>query len=343
MIPQEELVFFKEKLMSSARPLFFFDDDCDGVSSFIQLYNLVGDGKGVMVKGKPELEEGYYRYVEEYQPDRVFILDKPLVSQDFLDKVGVEVLWLDHHPVQENKKVKYFNPLKYDSSDSSPTSYWAYKIAELEGKGKLWLAMLGIVADWNLQLKDEFCKSHPELLDCKVERPEDALFNSELGRLIKIVNFNLKGRTTDSMKSVKVLSRIEDPKEILHQESSKGSFIYKKFKKINDEFESLKNSVNVTDDDFLIFTYTDSKFSVTADLANELLYEHPNKIILVGRFNKERVMMSLRSTDKKLVDVVSSNAERLNGYGGGHDNACGASVPKDYFESFVSSLREELL
>ncbi len=341
MIPQEELVFFKEKLKSSVRPLFFFDDDCDGVSSFVQLYNLVGDGKGVMVKGKPLIDENFYRYVEEYQPDVVFILDKPLVSQDFLDKISVDVLWLDHHPLQDNKKVKYFNPRKLNPEDNTPTSYWAYQIAELENKGCLWLAMLGIIADWNLSLKEDFCKSYPNLLSCEVDKPEDALFNSEMGKLIKIINFNLKGKTSDAMKSVKILTRIKEPEDILEQRTSQGKFIFKKYLKINDDFEKIKSSINNEDPNFLVFTYNTGQLSVTTDLANELLYENPNKIIIIGRSNDENIMMSIRSSEKKIVDVVSDTAERLGGYGGGHDTACGACVPNDRFEEFVNHLKEE--
>lgn len=342
MIPNSDLELFKSKLKSTVRPLFFFDDDCDGVSSYLQLRRLVSDGKGVIVKGRPILEEKYVRQVNEYQPDRVFILDKPMVEQGFLDKVSVEKLWLDHHPVQDNKNVSYFNPQIIDKNDNRPTSYWAYKIANLDGKGSLWLAAMGIVSDWDLSLIDEFKKEYPDLVSGKIDKPENVLFNSKLGELIKIVNFNLKGQVQDVLKSIDALSKVKDPYEILEAKTPQGKYLYKKYKYINESFESHKKAVDVQDGEMLIFKYKDSYMSITSDLANELLYENPGKIIIVGRERDNEIMMSIRSSNKNISESVEYAAENVGGYGGGHTHACGACINKDYFDYFLETLKEKL-
>src|SRR5690606_14795129 len=118
---------FKSKLDESHKPIFFFDDDCDGVTSFIQLYKYKQEGYGVCVKGKPLLERRYIKKVEEQSPDKIFVLDKPLIEQEFIDGVTQEIVWLDHHPVQKNKGVLYFNPRQYDDKINWPTSYWVYQ------------------------------------------------------------------------------------------------------------------------------------------------------------------------------------------------------------------------
>ena len=82
----------REHLDSCKRPLFFFDDDPDGTCSFILLYKYKGEGKGVPVKAAPIVDERFIHKVEEYQPDKVFILDVPMVSQDFLDEMKVTVV-----------------------------------------------------------------------------------------------------------------------------------------------------------------------------------------------------------------------------------------------------------
>ena len=40
----------RESLDSCKNPLFFFDDDQDGLCSFLQLYRCKGEGKGIIVK-----------------------------------------------------------------------------------------------------------------------------------------------------------------------------------------------------------------------------------------------------------------------------------------------------
>ncbi len=342
MITEEEIQYIRNKIKSSARPLFFFDDDPDGVSSFIMLYKLSNDGKGICVKGKPILEAAYAKKVEEYSPDLVVILDKPMVEQEFLDKISQEVIWIDHHPLQDNKRVKYFNPRKHNKDDSQPTSYWAYQIAKEDVQNILWIAMIGIIGDWNLILADELRKQYPSLLPENINKPADALFNSDIGKLSRIVDFNLKGTTTQVMQSIKTLTRIEDPNEILSQTSPRGNFIYKKYLVVNDKYEEIKNNIKVTDDNFIIFKYYDNKLAISSMLSNEFLYKHPDKITIIAREKNDEIMLSLRSGKIKIVDKLKKALEGINGYGGGHDLACGACVKKEDFDKFIENLRREI-
>lgn len=342
MITEKEIEIIKKKLEESTKPLFFFDDDADGVSSFVMMYKLVGDGKGICVKGKPELEASYLRKVDEFCPDKIFILDKPLVEQEFLDGVSQEVIWLDHHPVQNNKKVLYFNPRKNDHEDNRPTSYWAYQVCKENSPELLWLAGIGVVGDWSLALKEELCEKYPDLLPPNVDTAPEALFNTRLGQLVKIIDFNLKGTTAEVMKSIKVLTRVETPYEILEQSTPKGKFLYKKFLKINEKYESLKKSVEVTEDPIILFKYSDNSLAISSMLSNELLFENPNKIIMVVREKANELVLSIRSTSINLIPLLNKSLEGINGYGGGHDNACGACVKQEHFNSFMSAFRSNL-
>lgn len=342
MITDDEIKYIRQKIMESARPLFFFDDDPDGVSSFVLLYKMKGDGKGICVKGKPVLEASYAQKVEEYCPDLVVILDKPLVEQEFLDQIKQEVIWIDHHPVQNNKKVKYFNPRKENDADNRPTSYWAYQIAKDDVPNCLWNAMIGIIGDWNLLLVDEFRQQYPDLLPESVKDPAEALFNSEIGKLARIVEFNLKGTTTQVMQSIKTLTRIKDPHEILNETTPQGKFIYKKYQAVNEKYESLKNDVKVTDDKIILFKYSDSKLAISSMLSNELLYRYPDKISIIAREKSDEIMMSLRSGKVKIVDKLKAALEGVEGYGGGHDLACGACVKRHDFDKFMDNFRKQL-
>ncbi len=342
MITKQEIKELKEKLRETKKPLFLFDDDADGVTSFVMMYKLVGDGKGICVKGKPEVEASYLRKVIEYSPDKVFVLDKPMIEQEFLDGISQEVIWLDHHPLQDNKGVKYYNPRKNDAEDNRPTSYWAYQICKDEVPEALWLAGIGVVGDWSLALKEELCTKYPELLPCDVESAPEALFNTKLGNLVKIIDFNLKGTTTEVMKSIKILTRIANPYEILNQETPQGKYLYKKFMKINEKYEELKKGVEITEEPIIFFKYTDNKLAISSMLSNELLHEHPDKIIIVAREKANEIMLSIRSTNTNIVPLLNKALEGINGYGGGHDNACGACIKKENFEDFMNNFKQEL-
>ncbi len=342
MIDKNDLGLLREKVIGSSRPLFFFDDDADGLASFVLLYKLAGDGKGVCVKGKPILEEKYARKIEEFLPDRVFVLDKPMIEQGFLDGISQEVVWLDHHPVQDNKKVLYFNPRKNNPDDDRPTTYWAYQVAKKDVEGALWIAMVGVLGDWSMALADEFRKEYPGLLPKNISKPDKALFSSKIGELVKIINFNLKGSTSEVMKSVKIITRIESPYEILDQGTPKGKFIYKKYLAVKEIYDSLLSQVVVTKDKVVFFKYSDSRLAISSELSNELLYMHPEKIIMIAREKSDEVVLSVRSASIKVSGLLEKALVGINGYGGGHDYSCGACVNKDSFGEFMEKFRSLL-
>ncbi len=341
MIKEEDIAYIRKRLQESAKTLIFFDDDPDGVASYLLIYKLCIDAKGICVKGKPVLEKKYARKVEEYVPDLVLILDKPLVEQEFIDSVTQEIIWIDHHPLQDNKRVKYFNPRKIDPEDNRPTSYWAYQVAKNNIKNPLWIAAIGTIGDWSDCLNEELKKEYPDLLPDNIKTPPQALFGSELGKLSKIVDFNLKGTTTQVMQSIKILTRIESPEEILKQTTPRGKYIYKKYATINEKYESIKKSVKKDKTKFIVFRYQENKLAISSMLSNELLYEHPDKIIIIIREKEEEAILSLRSATDPIVEKLQVALQEVNGKGGGHDFACGASMKKEELDRFLDIFKKQ--
>lgn len=336
MLTEKEKKQIREELICT-RPLYLFDDDPDGLCSFLLLYKYVREGKGVIVKSKPVIGKGFVRKVDEYQPDKVIILDVPMIDDEFLDNVKIPILWIDHHEVQDTK-VKYYNTRKNNST--LPTSYACWQVVDEND----WIAMVGCVGDWHLpkDLKKRFRDKYPDLLD-DVDKPEDALFNSKLGELVKIISFNLKGKSEEIKKSIKILTRINDPYEILEQKTPQGKYIYKKYEKINKEYEALKSrALRNTDDEFLIFEYSGDRLSLTQDLSNELMFMFPEKVIIIAREKNEEMKCSLRSEKYVLSEALGKAICNVEGYGGGHEHACGACIKKRDFERFIENLREEI-
>ncbi|MBN2112019.1 DHH family phosphoesterase [Candidatus Woesearchaeota archaeon] len=340
MIPEKQINELRDELRHCKRPIFFFHDDPDGLCSFLLFYRYIKEGKGVVIKTHPKISEMFIRKVEEYGADKVFVLDIAMVDQEFIDNVHLPVVWVDHHDPLERDNVKYFNSRVY--GENEPPSSVCFKVV----KQDIWIAMAGCIGDWFMpEFKNEFCKKYPDLMDSSVNDPAEALFNTKLGNLVKILSFNLKGKTQEVIKAAKVLTRIESPYEILDQTTPKGSFIYKKYQKIKEVYDSLleKAVKKKKKDRILLFSYMHDKMSLTKELANELLYNFPEKIVIVAREKSGEMKCSIRTSGgKSLSDALAKALVGIEGYGGGHENACGAVIKKEDFKKFIDNLRNEL-
>lgn len=339
MLNDSQISEIKGFLDRCERPLFFFDDDCDGLCSYMLLRKHVGmKGYGVCLKNKPILESHYVRKVDEYCPDLIVVLDKPIVSQDFLDGVSVPVIWIDHHQMLKRERVHYYNSKVNDRELIGSTSYMAWEIC----RGELWVAMAGALADYHISdFADEFIARYPGLMQ-KTNSAADALFGMKIGELIRIMNFLLKGTTTSVRRNVEALLKVESPQEILDGTTPRGKFLLNRVEKVLLEYDKLlKRAMKEGADDkgILLFVYENQKNSFTAELSGELLYRLKPKLVVVGRRHGDEVKLSLRSSVLKLPGLVSRALAGVKGYGGGHDPACGACVAEGDFEVFMDNLR----
>lgn len=342
MISNEQLQQIREELDNCKKPLFFFHDDSDGLASFLLLYRYKKEGKGIIVKSDPTIDEKFIRKVQEYQPDKIFVLDLANLKQEFVDEVKKPIIWIDHHFGDEKiRNVKLFNPRLSDKKDSSPVSIICYNVV----KQDLWIAAAGTIGDWHLTKEtEEFSKQYPELLPKDIKKPGKALFESQIGKISEIFNFVLKGKTQDAMTAVKVLTRIKEPEEILKQTTPQGKFIYKRYLFVREKYDELLNEAKkqITKDKLFIFKYQESKMSFSGELSNEFLYKYPEKIIIVAREKSGEMKCSLRSASVKILKPLEKALVGINGRGGGHEYACGAVIKKEDFDLFVDNLKRQL-
>ena len=341
MLDEKEIKQIREELDTCKRPLFFFHDDQDGLASFLLFYRYLKEGKGLVLKAKPQLTEQYARKVEEYGADKVFVLDIAIVDQEFIDKAGVPIIWIDHHPVMQRDNVKYFNPRTKDENLNIPAAYLCYQVV----KEDMWIAMVGCLGDWYMpDFADEFREKYPDLMPEKYKTPAEVLFETKMGILNKAFSFNLKGSTSEVLKSIKIITRIDSPYEILDQSTPKGKFVYKKYEKINKVYEDLKERVlkQKTDKKVKVFKYTEDKLSLTKDLSNELMYLFPDSIIVLGREKSGELRCSIRAMKMDLKPIVEKALMNVEGYGGGHEHACGCAVKAHDFDKFISNIEAQL-
>lgn len=329
----------KQLLDKSSNPLVFYDDDPDGLCSFLLVMGYLKRGNGVILKNSPTLDANYITIVRQYAPDLVVVLDKPMISQEFLEGMHVPVVWIDHHPIVDVQGVRYFNPRFADAKDNRPTTYWCY---EMVG-GKPWVALMGIVSDWSLASFAELSRHYPRLVDGKKFQHPDEAYGTALGKLIRVCSFALKGKTKDVYAFIQLMMQVQHPEEILEQRTAAGKNIYARFEKINTIYEELlEKALALQKEKILVFTYVNDRYSFTSDLANELLSRTKARFIFVGREDKGEMKASLRTREGGVVLplLVQKALEGLNGYGGGHDHASGCCVKMEDFNEFIERLKK---
>ncbi len=347
----KEYEAIRDELKASEKPFFLFHDDPDGLTSFLLLKRFAGKGYGMMVKAEPNVNDRFLAAVKSNKPDTIFVLDVALMQQSFVDTVKSEtfgvknIAWIDHHQLVKLSGVQYFNPRLHPPHDNPPASYLCWKAVEETSVDYFWLAMAGIVSDWHMpEFAGKFTKAYPQLLP-KPMTAEEALFTTDLGKLGRIFSFMLKGPTSEAMACVRALEKVTDPYEILERTTSHGKFIYRQFKKISSDYEQLlaaakKAADESKDKKFLVFTYK-GKQSFSGDLANELLFLYPDRILVVGRERQDYYMLSFRARNVPVLPALKKALVGIDGYGGGHENASGGSVNKKDFERFIEKFKGE--
>jgi len=338
MLTDKQVLFLREELATAKNPLFFYDGDGDGLASFLLLYRINREGKGIALRTSSRVDELSLRKISELNPDKVFVLDIPMMTKEFMQKVKRPVFWIDHHPVQEvNNNIHYFNPRIKDPDAYIPTSRMAWQVSDNEED--LWIATAGCLADWYMpNFINKFIEKYPRYLSKKKDLPK-TVFKSQVGKLVKLLFFLQKGPTSELRKSMKILTRIKSPDEIFQQTTPAGKFLFKRFKGINKMYEELLTEAKkgVTRSKVLVFYYSENKWSFTANLANELMARYQKKMIIITRKKSGEMKCSLRG--KNILKYLQQALEGIEGRGGGHPDACGAAIKEEDWEIFLERFK----
>lgn len=343
MLNQKQIEEIREHLEKAQNPLFFFDNDNDGLTSFLLMRRAIDRGKGVAIKSFPDLNLSYFRKIEELKPDYVFILDKPVVSKDFINRVlkeNIPIVWIDHHMVETPVPAEglyYYNPVLIDGKNE-PVSYLAYKI--FNRKEDLWLAMIGNISDCFMpDFYNEFYEKYPELGRKNPKSAFDVLYNSELGRISRILDFSLKDTTTNVVNMIRFMIKANGPMDIL-EENIKTRQILKRHDEINSKYQALIKKAKEQAGEKLIYFQYGGSLSLSGNLSNQLIYEYPDKIVVVVFINGDVANISLRGGS----DVRKLTLEAIQGIpsssGGGHKNATGAKMSVSDLPKFKEKIEE---
>ncbi len=362
---EEKYKQVQELLLTAKRPLFVFDDDTDGLSAFLLLYKKYRRGDYFILKTTPNLGRPLAEKLQDYSFDLLVILDIAIIQQEFFDSFDVPIIWIDHHSPCEfrndalenlrtkregnesiagelkntqeqlpKNKIVYLNPRQFGYN--IPTTALCYNIVQ-ENE---WIGMIGAIGDWHYpSFAEKFIKQYPLLLSEEMA-PEEVMHKSRIGTLVRLISFNLRGDSRSVRRSIQILTKINDPLEILDGTTEEGRYLYDRYFELNKEFEKLvERAIKKKDEEPLIFLYEESQTSFTADLANELQYRFPEKFIIVGRSKSGSAKCSLRCSYLNLQEVLKTAMAGVSGTGGGHEFAVGVVIQDDTFPIFVENIK----
>lgn len=348
---EKEISEVREHLEKSLNPVFFYDNDLDGLCSYILLRRFLGKGKGVAVRTHPDLDVGYAKKVQQLGADYVFVLDRPILGKAFVEeiqKLNLPLVWIDHHEV-DDEDYKYdnlfiFNPARNkDKSRRSnePVTYWVHKITGK--KEDIWLAIMGCVSDHYMpDFSSEFGKKWPEFWGKNIKEPFDAYYKTEIGYLARALSFGLKDSITHVVYLQNFLINSKGPNDVLLELESKSSFA-KKYREIRKKYDSLLEGAkkNVIEGSKVIFFSYGGNLSISADISNELSHLYPNHSIIVSYTTPSISNLSIRGDNvKSIIGRILLRFEDSSG--GGHKDAVGVRLQTVDLERFKKEFGREV-
>ena len=352
MFTKKQVKELKEHLNKAQNPLFLFDNDQDGLCSFLILQRKYDKGKGFPIKS-PELDKDYFRKVRELNPDYIFVLDEPRISEDFFEKVkqyNIPLVWVDHHLLDEEQKkiipesIEYYNPKYNKNPTGEPVTALCYQISG-ESKENLWLAVVGCISDGYLPEEwfKEFKELYPDLIGNFNEKKDsnafDVFYGTEVGKIARIFSFGLKDRTTNVIRMMKFLKQAKTPYDVLY-ESSKNKAMHQRYDEINKKYEKfLDEAKNKAEDKKILFFEYGGDMSMSSEIANGLSYIFPDKYIIIVYTGGDKANVSGRGESIKPI-VLEALKDIEDSTGGGHNNAVGARIRKQDIQKFKENLEK---
>jgi len=343
MLTPDQLEEIRQKLETSQNPLFFYDNDVDGLCSFLILRRALDRGKGVAIKSFPDLKAQYTKKVDELNPDAIIILDKAELSEEFasyVEEKNIPMIWIDHHETKTTKdtvqKTSYFT----SHPSAEPVSYIAQKI--FNRPQDLWLAVIGCIGDVYLpSFAEKFAEENPDLL---TQNPDafTLLQTTTIGKIARMLNFGLMDTTTNIINLTKYLFKATNPYDILEENSYTKQF-HKRVNQLEEFFQKQiqKAESQVDKNSSVIFFTYSGNTSMSSEISNRLAFNYKDKLIIVAFLRPEKANISIRG-QRALEITKAATKDILGATGGGHEEATGAMVPISDFERFKSNIKKLL-
>ena len=343
MINEKQILEIREHLEKAQNPVFFYDNDADGLCSYVLLRRYIGRGKGVCIRSHTDIDEGYARKAQELNADYVFVLDRPHLGKGFVEEISklqLPIVWIDHHDgknIYNYKNLFVYNPLNGSPSTSEPVVYWSYKIANRTED--IWIAIMGCIADHHMpDFATEFSERYPEYWGKDLEEPFDAYYGTEIGKLARAIGYGLKDSITHVVQMQNFLISCRTPSDV-EQELEATRAFGKKYRELSEKYNLLLEKAKKCESEKMVFFNYGGDMSISAEISNELSHLYSGKIIVVAYSAGPLTNISLRGDNVKgILEKVLSKLE--NASGGGHRDAVGSRIRTEDLEKFKTEVEK---
>jgi single-stranded DNA-specific DHH superfamily exonuclease len=351
MLSEKQLSEIRKHLEKAQKPVFFYDNDIDGLCSSVLLMRYIGRGKAVAVRTNPDLGPGYAKKAQELNADYIFVLDRHSLGKEFVEEVKglqIPIIWIDHHDVEEvdfdYDNIYVYNPTKAKTKKSSePVTYLAYSVTRR--KEDMWIAIMGCIGDHYMpSFSKEFSKDYWEYwIKGDLKDPFEALYKTEIGHFARALSYGLKDSVTHVIYLQNFLVKCKCPGDILLELESRSSFA-KKYGEIKKKYDSLiqKAKDSVSENSKMVFFSYGGGLSISSEISNELSFLYPDYFIISAYRAGALSNLSIRGNNvREVLEKLLSGFE--NSSGGGHKNAVGARIMTDDLDRFKEEFEKIVL
>lgn len=330
MIAVKDLAHIRSLLEASTCPFFLYDNDADGLCSFILLRRWLARGEGCAVRSHPDVDSRYAHQALAQGADLVVVLDRPFLSDGFLAALEthhIPVLWIDHHDVESTHRthplVHAYNPVLGKKRSNEPITHWAYKLSKR--KEDAWIALMGCIADHYLpSYHTQVKKLYPDVWK-NVKKPFEGYYTTELGFLARMLGFGLKDAPSHVAYLEGFLLSCASPYELLTELQSSSSFA-EKSRELSKRYAVLIERALTQPASHCVFFEYGGEVSLSSELSNELSFRFPTSYIAVVYLKEGITNVSLRGKNvKSVLDKLLPQFPRASG--GGHRDAVGLRLP----------------
>lgn len=343
-----------------------FHDDADGVCSgalLVELLHRLGAGeiKSFSTRVGPTADRELLRDVFSNSPTLVISADfsgeldalaREAVSKD------AEYVGIDHHALQkynfpdhpgEAGRVLYVNPLL--DGESCPASCYVFRIcSELSDFSEWeWAAALGIIEDFGAEecpdVVKDMLRRYPDLFETtKINSSE--LRRTTFGRMAQALSIaSVWGGWQGAKSALEALLECNSPYEFSEMRHESVRKLYEKSGEVDKESERILKDFERNAQPYgrVLFYSFESGLKMKSVIATELGVRYPKNILVIAQNEEGRMKCSFRAqeADVNLDAVIRSSLAGLEGSGGGHAKAAGATVTQKDFRTFLERFVKE--
>jgi len=340
VIKMDNVIRYIKNIKKSDDVIIIFHNDADGICSAALMLNYLSflEKKPFIISQPMPMDKNLIQKVKTTIPNKIIFLDlaadqqynmllKPLSS---LAKIMV----IDHHKISTDlnkKNIVHYNPRFSDPDIYQSASYCVYEILSKIHKMEkyLWIAAIGIVADYALEDSEKLIKQIKKKYNIKEMR--DSIFE-------KISDMICAANSTKSLKPENIVELIvsaKGPEEIISNNDLVHSYelVENEIKKVLEDTEKNSEIINNT-----LFYNLKSKFNLRSPISSKLVERYPKKNIIIYQKIGSKIKISARSNITDIASKLKESIRGLNASAGGHERAAGAILYSKDWEKFKENM-----